>query len=52
MNEENEPTLSKAVVEYEVKVLKLITGEEVVSKIRDLEDKSDFKYIIGILFSQ
>jgi|TARA_B110000263_G_scaffold247010_1_gene259042 hypothetical protein len=39
MNEENEPTLSKAVVEYEVKVLKLITGEEVVSKIRDLEDK-------------
>ena len=39
MNEENEPTLSKTVVEYEVKVLKLITGEEVVSKIRDLEDK-------------
>jgi hypothetical protein len=39
MNEVNDAALSKAVFDHELKVLKLTTGEEVVSKIRDLGDK-------------
>ena len=39
MNEVNDAALSKAVFKHELKVLKLTTGEEVVSKIRDLGDK-------------
>jgi len=39
MNEVNDAALSKAVFEHEIKVLKLTTGDEVVSKIRDLGDK-------------
>ena len=39
MNEVNDAALSKAVFDHEVKVLKLTTGEEVVSKIRDLGEK-------------
>ena len=39
MNEVNDAALSKAVFDHELKVLKLTTGEEVISKIRDLGDK-------------
>ena len=39
MNEVNDAALSKAVFDHEVKVLKISTGEEVVSKIRDSGDK-------------
>jgi hypothetical protein len=53
MNEVNDAALSKAVFDHELKVLKLTTGEEVVSKIRDLGDKYEliesvkFRYLIS-----
>ena len=39
MNEVSDAALSKAVFEHEIKVIKLTTGEELVSKVRDLDDK-------------
>ena len=39
MSELQDAALSKEVFEHEVKVFKLTTGEEIISKIRDLEDK-------------
>ena len=39
MNETHDAALSKAVFEHEIKVIKLTTGEELVSKVRDLDDK-------------
>jgi hypothetical protein len=36
---DHDAALSKAVFDHEIKVLKITTGEEVISKIRDLGDK-------------